>query len=60
MISITLNGDWQMPYDDNPESTSFVRIILCSAYLAADVDAAQHALDFAIGSFHLTAYSSHC
>lgn len=33
VISITLNGDWQMSYDDNPEN----------------VDAAQHALDFAIG-----------
>ncbi|PPQ79038.1 hypothetical protein CVT25_002347 [Psilocybe cyanescens] len=32
-IGITLNGDWAMPYDDNPEN----------------VDAAQHALDFAIG-----------
>ncbi|KAG6849129.1 hypothetical protein H0H93_011076 [Arthromyces matolae] len=34
-IGITLNGDWQMPYDDSPEN----------------VDAAQHALDFAIGWF---------
>jgi len=34
-IGITLNGDWAMPYDDNPEN----------------VDAAQHALDFAIGWF---------
>ncbi|KAG2006778.1 beta-glucosidase [Coprinopsis cinerea AmutBmut pab1-1] len=32
-IGITLNGDWAMPYDDNPEN----------------VAAAQHALDFAIG-----------
>ncbi|KAJ7070514.1 beta-glucosidase 1B [Mycena amicta] len=32
-IGITLNGDWQMPYDDTPEN----------------VEAAQHALDFAIG-----------
>ncbi|KAJ3504853.1 hypothetical protein NLJ89_g7724 [Agrocybe chaxingu] len=32
-IGITLNGDWAMPYDDNPEN----------------IDAAQHALDFAIG-----------
>jgi len=32
-IGITLNGDWAMPYDDSPEN----------------VDAAQHALDFAIG-----------
>ncbi|KAF9447997.1 glycoside hydrolase family 1 protein [Macrolepiota fuliginosa MF-IS2] len=34
-IGITLNGDWAMPYDDNQEN----------------VDAAQHALDFAIGWF---------
>ncbi|KAJ7819918.1 beta-glucosidase [Mycena olivaceomarginata] len=33
-IGITLNGDWQMPYDDSPEN----------------VAAAQHALDFAIGN----------
>ncbi|KAF9045018.1 glycoside hydrolase family 1 protein [Panaeolus papilionaceus] len=32
-IGITLNGDWEMPYDDSPEN----------------VAAAQHALDFAIG-----------
>ncbi|GJJ14656.1 Beta-glucosidase 1B [Clathrus columnatus] len=32
-IGITLNGDWAMPYDDSPEN----------------VEAAQHALDFAIG-----------
>ncbi|KAF8240408.1 glycoside hydrolase family 1 protein [Tricholoma matsutake] len=32
-IGITLNGDWQMPYDDKSEN----------------VIAAQHALDFAIG-----------
>lgn len=32
-IGITLNGDWAMPYDDNQ----------------ANIDAAQHALDFAIG-----------
>ncbi|KAK1217815.1 Beta-glucosidase 1B [Marasmius sp. AFHP31] len=34
-IGITLNGDWQMPWDDSPEN----------------VAAAQHALDFAIGWF---------
>ncbi|KAJ3562816.1 hypothetical protein NP233_g9340 [Leucocoprinus birnbaumii] len=34
-IGITLNGDWAMPYDDNQEN----------------IDAAQHALDFAIGWF---------
>ncbi|TFK22418.1 beta-glucosidase [Coprinopsis marcescibilis] len=32
-IGITLNGDWALPYDDSPEN----------------VQAAQHALDFAIG-----------
>ncbi|KAJ2915709.1 hypothetical protein MD484_g4709, partial [Candolleomyces efflorescens] len=32
-IGITLNGDWAIPYDDSPEN----------------IDAAQHALDFAIG-----------
>ncbi|KAJ7201187.1 glycoside hydrolase family 1 protein [Mycena haematopus] len=37
-IGITLNGDWQMPYDDSPEN----------------VAAAQHALDFAIGNKLLT------
>ncbi|KAJ7292685.1 beta-glucosidase [Mycena rebaudengoi] len=35
-IGITLNGDWQMPYDDTPENAA----------------AAQHALDFAIGHHH--------
>ncbi|KAF8179838.1 beta-glucosidase [Pholiota molesta] len=34
-IGITLNGDWAIPYDDNQ----------------ANIDAAQHALDFAIGWF---------
>ncbi|KAL0580566.1 Beta-glucosidase 1B [Marasmius crinis-equi] len=34
-IGITLNGDWQMPWDNSPEN----------------VAAAQHALDFAIGWF---------
>ncbi|XP_006455043.1 hypothetical protein AGABI2DRAFT_194744 [Agaricus bisporus var. bisporus H97] len=34
-IGITLNGDWAIPYDDN----------------SGNVDAAQHALDFAIGWF---------
>ncbi|EIN14627.1 glycoside hydrolase family 1 protein [Punctularia strigosozonata HHB-11173 SS5] len=32
-IGITLNGDWSMPYDDDP----------------ANIEAAQHALDVAIG-----------
>ncbi|KAH8102097.1 beta-glucosidase 1B [Cristinia sonorae] len=34
-IGITLNGDWAMPYDDSPEN----------------IEAAQHALDVAIGWF---------
>ncbi|KAI0791482.1 beta-glucosidase 1B [Irpex lacteus] len=34
-IGITLNGDWAMPYDDSP----------------ANIEAAQHALDVAIGWF---------
>ncbi|CAK5280819.1 unnamed protein product [Mycena citricolor] len=42
-IGITLNGDWQMPYDDSPEN----------------VDAAQHALDFAIGWFADPIYLGH-
>ncbi|KAJ7082523.1 beta-glucosidase 1B [Mycena crocata] len=42
-IGITLNGDWQMPYDDNPEN----------------VDAAQHALDVAIGWFADPIYLGH-
>ncbi|KAJ6601188.1 beta-glucosidase [Mycena vulgaris] len=42
-IGITLNGDWQMPYDDSPEN----------------VEAAQHALDFAIGWFADPVYLGH-
>ncbi|KAG5636252.1 Beta-glucosidase 1B [Sphagnurus paluster] len=42
-IGITLNGDWQMPYDDNPEN----------------IDAAQHALDFAIGWYADPIYLGH-
>ncbi|CAL1710086.1 unnamed protein product [Somion occarium] len=34
-IGVTLNGDWAMPYDDSP----------------ANIEAAQHALDVAIGWF---------
>nr|Q25BW4.1 RecName: Full=Beta-glucosidase 1B; AltName: Full=Cellobiase 1B [Phanerodontia chrysosporium]AHH92833.1 beta-galactosidase [synthetic construct]BAE87009.1 beta-glucosidase [Phanerodontia chrysosporium] len=34
-IGITLNGDWAMPYDDSPQN----------------IEAAQHALDVAIGWF---------
>jgi len=43
MIGITLNGDWQMPYDDNQEN----------------VEAAQHALDFAIGWYADPVYLGH-
>ncbi|KAJ3907514.1 glycoside hydrolase family 1 protein [Lentinula edodes] len=42
-IGITLNGDWQMPYDDSPEN----------------VAAAQHALDVAIGWFADPIYLGH-
>jgi len=42
-IGITLNGDWQMPYDDTPEN----------------VEAAQHALDVAIGWFADPVYLGH-
>ncbi|KAG6907188.1 Beta-glucosidase 1B [Tephrocybe rancida] len=42
-IGITLNGDWEMPYDDSPEN----------------VDAAQHALDFAIGWYADPIYLGH-
>ncbi|KAG6810236.1 Beta-glucosidase 1B [Tricholoma furcatifolium] len=42
-IGITLNGDWQMPYDDSPEN----------------VAAAQHALDFAIGWYADPIYLGH-
>ncbi|KAJ7605036.1 glycoside hydrolase family 1 protein [Mycena polygramma] len=42
-IGITLNGDWQMPYDDSPEN----------------VEAAQHALDVAIGWFADPIYLGH-
>ncbi|KAG6906796.1 Beta-glucosidase 1B [Tephrocybe rancida] len=42
-IGITLNGDWQMPYDDSPEN----------------VDAAQHALDFSIGWYADPIYLGH-
>ncbi|KAF5328439.1 hypothetical protein D9619_013252 [Psilocybe cf. subviscida] len=34
LIGITLNGDWAIPWDNSPEN----------------IDAAQHALDFAIGT----------
>ncbi|KAF7302934.1 Glycoside hydrolase family 1 protein [Mycena kentingensis (nom. inval.)] len=42
-IGITLNGDWQMPYDDTPEN----------------IEAAQHALDFAIGWYADPIYLGH-
>ncbi|GLB39494.1 putative glycosyl hydrolase 1 family protein [Lyophyllum shimeji] len=42
-IGITLNGDWEMPYDDNPEN----------------IEAAQHALDFAIGWYADPVYLGH-
>ncbi|KAJ7508479.1 beta-glucosidase 1B [Mycena galericulata] len=42
-IGITLNGDWQMPYDSSPEN----------------VAAAQHALDVAIGWFADPIYLGH-
>ncbi|KIY67180.1 glycoside hydrolase family 1 protein [Cylindrobasidium torrendii FP15055 ss-10] len=43
VIGITLNGDWQMPWDDTPEN----------------IAAAQHALDFAIGWFADPIYLGH-
>ncbi|KAJ8596076.1 glycoside hydrolase family 1 protein [Rhizopogon salebrosus TDB-379] len=42
-IGITLNGDWAMPYDANPQN----------------VEAAQHALDVAIGWFADPIYLGH-
>ncbi|KAI0073536.1 beta-glucosidase 1B [Panus rudis PR-1116 ss-1] len=42
-IGITLNGDWAMPYDDSPEN----------------IEAAQHALDVAIGWFADPIYLGH-
>ncbi|TFY52526.1 hypothetical protein EVJ58_g9969 [Rhodofomes roseus] len=42
-IGITLNGDWMMPYDDAPEN----------------IEAAQHALDVAIGWFADPIYLGH-
>ena len=51
-IGITLNGDWQMPYDDSPESTRFSPILFNRTHVRIfpDVEAAQHALDVAIGN----------
>jgi len=55
-IGITLNGDWAMPYDDNQESKLMVRYIVKQLTTEpsnrTDIDAAQHALDFAIGMSH--------
>jgi beta-glucosidase len=51
-ISLVLNGDWQMPYNDNPESKkpNFIFILaLISATISIDVKVAQHALDLSIG-----------
>ncbi|TFY61258.1 hypothetical protein EVG20_g7129 [Dentipellis fragilis] len=42
-IGITLNGDWAMPYDDSPRN----------------IEAAQHALDVAIGWFADPIYLGH-
>ncbi|KAH9931544.1 glycoside hydrolase family 1 protein [Fomitopsis serialis] len=42
-IGVTLNGDWMMPYDDTPEN----------------IEAAQHALDVAIGWFADPIYLGH-
>jgi beta-glucosidase len=64
-IGITLNGDWAMPYDDNQESQLFdppleflsenIRLI---QFNEIDIDAAQHALDFAIGMLMLSITSA--
>ncbi|KAF8478828.1 glycoside hydrolase family 1 protein [Gautieria morchelliformis] len=43
LIGITLNGDWAIPFDDSPEN----------------VDAAQHALDVAIGWYADPIYLGH-
>ncbi|TFK65539.1 glycoside hydrolase family 1 protein [Pluteus cervinus] len=43
-IGITLNGDWEMPYDDSPEN----------------IEAAQHALDVAIGVCRILPYAASC
>ena len=53
-IGITLNGDWAVPYDDDPASTHIrasckSRIGLDYPPPLKDIAAAQHALDFAIG-----------
>jgi beta-glucosidase len=49
-IGITLNGDWEVPYDDSPESKPFplwnLHLLI---YHLTDVAAAQQALDVAIG-----------
>lgn len=50
-IGITLNGDYYMPYDDDPES-EFVRFYLrpgLNMSIGIDIASAQHALDYHIG-----------
>lgn len=54
-IGITLNGDWYMPYDDDPAST-FERFYagirkMLTAEPETDVASAQHAIDFHLGWF---------
>ena len=57
-IGITLNGDWALPYDDTPDSASFhpprttelLFIYLPICLMRIDIEAAQHALDVAIGT----------
>lgn len=54
-IGITENGNWAMPYDGSPQNVtvhtsiflSFANKLVC--FLTQDVEAAQHALDVAIG-----------
>ena len=52
-IGITLNGDMALPYDDSPESeqSSLVSLLVGQLTVSADIAAAQHALDVAIGAF---------
>ena len=60
-IGITLNGDWAMPYDDSPASKSsdfrfhvflfFHKAPHSPGFNISDIEAAQHALDVAIGMY---------